>query len=126
MGIYFLHQHGIAHRDLKPENLLMDSDERDAVLKISDFGLSKVLGPKEKASESFGTLVSACYSDIFLLVLRGPRNRDKEGVQQVDRLVGFGSYCLLSSHWNTTFRWRRRQDHREVCSEWSLKFAETL
>ena len=60
MGIYFLHQHGIAHRDLKPENLLMDSDERDAVLKISDFGLSKVLGPKEKASESFGTLVSSC------------------------------------------------------------------
>ena len=58
MGIYFLHQHGIAHRDLKAENLLMTDDSREAVLKIADFGLSKVMGPKETASESFGTLVS--------------------------------------------------------------------
>jgi len=34
---------GIAHRDLKPENLLYTTAEPDAVIKVSDFGLSKVI-----------------------------------------------------------------------------------
>ena len=34
---------GVAHRDLKPENLLYNSPDKGAILKISDFGLAKVL-----------------------------------------------------------------------------------
>ena len=34
---------GVVHRDLKPENLLYSSPEPDAVVKISDFGLAKVI-----------------------------------------------------------------------------------
>lgn len=34
---------GVVHRDLKPENLLFSSPEPDAVVKISDFGLAKVI-----------------------------------------------------------------------------------
>ena len=34
----------------------MSDDTREAVIKLSDFGLSKVLGPKEMAKDSFGTL----------------------------------------------------------------------
>ena len=56
-AIYFLHQHGIAHRDLKPENMLMSSNGDNAIMKLSDFGLAKVLGPGEFATEAFGTLV---------------------------------------------------------------------
>jgi len=40
----FMHQHGIVHRDLKPENLVLSSCEPMSEIKISDFGLSKVLG----------------------------------------------------------------------------------
>lgn len=38
-GIESLHQNKIAHRDLKPQNLLLDGN---MVLKITDFGLSKI------------------------------------------------------------------------------------
>lgn len=39
----YLHSHGIVHRDIKPENLLYETDEDDSVLKLADFGLSKLL-----------------------------------------------------------------------------------
>nr|CDS17455.1 cyclin dependent kinase 6 [Echinococcus granulosus] len=41
-GIDFLHSHRIIHRDIKPANILIDKDGKH--LKITDFGLSRVLG----------------------------------------------------------------------------------
>jgi serine/threonine protein kinase len=38
----YMHDKGIAHRDLKPENMLMTSKDKDAEVKITDFGLSKI------------------------------------------------------------------------------------
>ena len=46
MKLFFLidcHSMGVVHRDLKPENLLYTSPEPDAIVKISDFGLAKVI-----------------------------------------------------------------------------------
>jgi len=42
-AIRYCHEMGIAHRDLKPENLLYSSPDPSATLKITDFGLAKVL-----------------------------------------------------------------------------------
>ncbi|XP_072137156.1 calcium/calmodulin-dependent protein kinase type IV [Mobula birostris] len=42
-AVAYLHQNGIVHRDLKPENLLYASPAPDALLKIADFGLSKIV-----------------------------------------------------------------------------------
>ena len=55
-AIFYLHSFGIAHRDLKPENILMTTSEDDAKPKLVDFGLSKIIGPKETCSDPFGTL----------------------------------------------------------------------
>jgi serine/threonine protein kinase len=55
-ALYYMHAFGIAHRDLKPENILMTSEKDDAELKLVDFGLSKIIGPKEVCNEPFGTL----------------------------------------------------------------------
>lgn len=55
-AIYYLHSYGVAHRDLKPENILMSDDNEDASLKLVDFGLSKIIGPKETSLDPFGTL----------------------------------------------------------------------
>mmetsp|Transcript_41034 Transcript_41034/g.102035 ORF Transcript_41034/g.102035 Transcript_41034/m.102035 type:complete len:352 (-) Transcript_41034:666-1721(-) len=41
-AITYLHSLGIAHRDLKPENLLLKDDKEDALIKVTDFGLSKI------------------------------------------------------------------------------------
>ena len=57
-ALYYLHSYGIAHRDLKPENIIMTDTTDDADLRILDFGLSKIIGPHETATEPYGTLVN--------------------------------------------------------------------
>jgi hypothetical protein len=47
----------------------MADDSDDSQLKIVDFGLSKMIGPNETASDPFGTLVNYLYSlNIFSLM----------------------------------------------------------
>uniref|UniRef100_A0A0D9WBF7 Protein kinase domain-containing protein n=1 Tax=Leersia perrieri TaxID=77586 RepID=A0A0D9WBF7_9ORYZ len=54
-GLQVLHRHHVVHRDLKPENILLSSPDSNAILKISDFGLSRVLHPGEYTDTSCGT-----------------------------------------------------------------------
>ena len=57
-AIQYLHQCGIVHRDLKPENILIEKDietEEIIKIKITDFGLSKIVVPNEIMMESCGT-----------------------------------------------------------------------
>jgi Ca2+-binding EF-hand superfamily protein len=55
-GIKYIHQFGIVHRDLKPENIMLTTSDGKGSFKVMDFGLSKILGPLEKACDGFGTL----------------------------------------------------------------------
>jgi len=44
-GLKNIHEKNIAHRDLKPENVLLSKDN---VIKICDFGSSKIIDPNGK------------------------------------------------------------------------------
>ena len=52
-AVYSMHNLGIIHRDLKLSNIALASEKED--IRILDFGLSKILGPGETCSESYGT-----------------------------------------------------------------------
>jgi len=55
-GVEYLHSKGIAHRDLKPENILCSGDDDETmVIKISDFGLSKIFSAGEVLKTACGT-----------------------------------------------------------------------
>lgn len=55
LAVQYLHKQGIVHRDLKPENILMSSQDDNAILKISDFGLSKFVDEETVCKTYCGT-----------------------------------------------------------------------
>ncbi|XP_018411904.1 PREDICTED: serine/threonine-protein kinase 35 [Nanorana parkeri] len=80
-AIAFLHKNQIVHRDLKPDNILITELSGYPVLKVADFGLSKVcagLAPRGKDLTAEGVnenrtvnvnkywLSSACGSDFYM------------------------------------------------------------
>ena len=86
-GIKYLHEYGILHRDLKPENIMLTENTDNGIIKIMDFGLSKILGPDEKVTDGFGTLSFVAPE----VLIRQPYNR------QIDIWsVGVILYYMLS------------------------------
>ena len=64
-GIAFLHSNGIVHRDIKPENILLKfMPPGQQVIKLGDFGLSKILDPD--------SLTSAMSSNVGTLLFKAP------------------------------------------------------
>jgi serine/threonine protein kinase len=47
IAIKYLHSYGIVHRDLKLENVMMSDNSETSIPKLVDFGLAKMIGPKE-------------------------------------------------------------------------------
>ena len=56
-AVRYCHEMNIAHRDIKPENLLLTTNGPDAILKLADFGISKIMS-EETLTTNCGT---PCY-----------------------------------------------------------------
>jgi calcium/calmodulin-dependent protein kinase I len=55
-ALEYIHSKDIVHRDLKPENLLLETEASDTNIKLSDFGLSKILDTNEFLRTACGTI----------------------------------------------------------------------
>ncbi len=88
-AVCYLHEYGIVHRDLKPENILVCNNNNELPnIKLTDFGLSKIIGPNEQCNEPYGTLSYVAPE----VLLEKPYNR------AVDMWsIGVISYLLLVS-----------------------------
>ena len=71
-GIKYLHQYGIVHRDLKPDNIMITQQNDFGIIKIMDFGLSKIVSPKEKMVDGYGSLSYVAPE----VLLRTPYNKE--------------------------------------------------
>ncbi|XP_060722835.1 serine/threonine-protein kinase pdik1l-B-like [Tachysurus vachellii] len=65
-GMTFLHGLGIVHRDLKPANVLVCVTKTGPVIKIADFGLSKMVEGPTEGERSRLALSSTCGSDFYM------------------------------------------------------------
>jgi serine/threonine protein kinase len=54
-AVSYLHERNITHRDLKPENILLDTRDGESTIKVTDFGLARLIGEAEIATTLCGT-----------------------------------------------------------------------
>jgi serine/threonine protein kinase len=54
-AVNYLHGRGIVHRDLKPENILLEGSSSHPTVKITDFGLARLVGEQEMMTTLCGT-----------------------------------------------------------------------
>lgn len=90
LAVNYLHENGITHRDLKPENILLASDDDETIVKVSDFGLSKLVDSQNMMKTFCGTPMYVA-PEILLTGGRGSYT------SQVDVWsLGVILYCCLS------------------------------
>ncbi len=112
-GVKYLHQYGIVHRDLKPDNIMITQQNDYGVIKIMDFGLSKIVSPNERMVDGYGTLSYVAPE----VLLRTPYNKEVDIWS-----MGVILYYMLSGR--LPFRGRREQEVAEKIVYDPLEFDE--
>ncbi|EIE91312.1 hypothetical protein G6F46_001242 [Rhizopus delemar] len=87
-AVKWLHEHHIVHRDLKLENILIHKENEQIVLKITDFGLARVVDPESPL------LTTRCGSEEYAApeILQG---KEYDGKKTDTWALGIILYALL-------------------------------
>ncbi|NXX94453.1 CHK2 kinase, partial [Centropus bengalensis] len=125
LAVKYLHDNGIIHRDLKPENVLLSSSEEMCLIKITDFGQSKILGetslmktlcgtPMYLAPEVLNSLGTAGYSRavdcwslgviLFVCLCGYPPFNDQDAQLSLKDQIIHGKYKFIPREWKHVSR----------------------
>jgi serine/threonine protein kinase len=65
-ALAYIHERGVVHRDIKPENIILCPPKAPRpVVKLLDFGLSKMIGSDSLATTFVGTPQYVCVVRLF-------------------------------------------------------------
>jgi len=64
-AIHHIHDCGVTHRDLKPENILLTSNNKEAIIKVADFGLSKIKHEGDKVMRTVCGTWAYCAPEVI-------------------------------------------------------------
>jgi calcium/calmodulin-dependent protein kinase (CaM kinase) II len=111
-SVSFCHKRNIIHRDLKPENLLLASREKNAAVKLADFGLALEVGsdpswlgfagtpgylsPEVISREPYGPPIDvwACGVILYILLVGYPPFWD-EDQKKLYQQIKLGRYSVM-------------------------------
>ncbi|CAG9856577.1 unnamed protein product [Phyllotreta striolata] len=127
LAVQYLHSKGVTHRDLKPENVLLYSDETETLVKVSDFGLSKVTEDDDMMRTVCGTMsyiapeilnrhvsrynkqVDVWSLGVILFYMLGKELpfvcKEKNG--ELEQMILKGKYSMNSVRWRETSAYAR-------------------
>ena len=89
------HAAGIVHRDIKPENIYLHQARNEEVVKLLDFGLSKMWGPSGEQTQVTMTLGDAVIGTLAYMAPERLLNKAYDGRSDVYSL-GVVMYRMLS------------------------------
>jgi len=100
-ALHTLHTNGILHLDIKPENILFDSMQDDARIRLTDFGLSRILtedGEEEQKMPNMDELNERLQAFVESGQLQRERLRGTVGYMSPE-LILTGSYGTATDVW---------------------------
>ncbi|KAK8125079.1 Serine/threonine-protein kinase RAD53 [Apiospora kogelbergensis] len=64
-AVGYLHDNKITHRDVKPDNILIESTSPELVVKLTDFGLSKMVDTEQTFLKTFCGTLLYCAPEVY-------------------------------------------------------------
>jgi serine/threonine-protein kinase len=95
-GLHYAHSRNIIHRDIKPANILVTKDKR---IKLSDFGIAKILGTAEIEQDGM-VMATPCYTSPEIIQGKEVDSRSdlySVGVTFYEMLTGTAPFNCQSS-----------------------------